>query len=43
MKKNRTVGKTMVMEAAAARGLRVVRMVDPEDGRRKWRVDDYKG
>lgn len=43
MKKNRTIGKTVVMEAAAARGLRVVRMVDPEDGRRKWRVDDRKG
>lgn len=41
MKKNRTIGKTRVLEAAAARGL-IVRRVETAEGRR-WEVSNGKG
>jgi len=41
MKKNRTIGKTRVMEAAKARGL-IVKRVKTAEGRR-WEVSNGKG
>lgn len=41
MKKNRTIGKTRVMEAAAARGLLVKRVMTAEG--RRWEISNGKG
>lgn len=43
MKKNRTIGKRQVMDAARELGMRVIRMTNPENGQRQWRIDNYKG
>lgn len=43
MKTNRTIGKRKVFDAAREMGLRVTRGVDPEDGKRRWRIDNRKG